>query len=594
MKQSVLRNYYQRELRILREDGAAFAARYPKVAPHLGLKPGQNPDPMVERLLESLAYLTARIRQESEAELPSLAGQILGLMCPSLAAPLPSISVASFEPDYDLVDKLNEDWVVPAGTRLYSNPDDETPVVRWRTAWPLALSPARVTAASLTVMGLKEFGDQEGECAVLRLRLAGLAAGRRVRLFLRGDRFSTFPLHDWVHTSTRRIFLIDDVERPDRQLKALPLPRSFLRPAGLEPEDLVLPGHDQTWAGFRLLQEYFACPERFLFWDLGPWPETDGFAGGQADLILLLTDPPPEGLELKAEMFDPAAVPVINFFERPAEPIHLDHRQVGYPLHPDLRRAGSTEIHSVLSVTALGSGGRSWAVPHYFDRGAGDRESGGLCWQLRLNPSPDEQGTVSTLYLPGGEMDEELTIAARVLCTNRHWAARCGCARLSAETEVPAAPVLAVPPSPQRDPVWTGDERWRLVSNFALAQETLSGPGGLTILKNILDQYAPPGDAYSQRQIAGVTKLSTGLMFHPLRPSADHPLGGLARGLDIDLELDEDAFRGGSPFIFASVLEVFMGLRSSINHLTRLRLFLDSRKGVYHQWPPRCGSRQLL
>jgi type VI secretion system protein ImpG len=293
-------------------------------------------------------------------------------------------------------------------------------------------------------------------------------------------------------------------------------------------------------------------------------------------------------------MFDPAAVPVVNLFERPAEPVRLDHRRESHRLHPDLRRADSTEIHSVLSVTALATGGESFPVPHYFDRDPGRDEAGGLCWQLRLSPSPDERGTVSDLYLLGGEMDEELTLAAQVLCTNRHWATHGGCTRLSAETEIPAAPSLALPPSPQRDPVWTGDERWRLVSNFALAQESLGGSEGLRVLKNILTQYVPPGDTYSQRQIAGVTQLASEIMFHPLRPSADHPLGGLVRGLNIDLELDEDAFRGGSPFIFANVLEVFMGLRSAVNHVTRLRLFLEGRKGIYHQWPPRCGDRPLL
>ncbi|MDR2946938.1 MAG: type VI secretion system baseplate subunit TssF [Candidatus Adiutrix sp.] len=591
MEQSVLRNYYQRELRILREDGAAFAARYPKVAPRLGLAPGQHPDPMVERLLESLAYLTARVRQESEAELPALAGQVLGLMCPSLAAPVPSVSVVSFAPDYALLNKLDGGWAVPAGTALYQEPEGDSPAIRWRTGWPLVLSPARVTAASLASLGLKEFGGEEGECAVLRLRFSGVTPGQTMRLFLKGDRFSTFPLHDWAHSAAHRLFLVDDVERPDRRFIAQPLPREFLRPAGLNPDDLVLPGRGQSWAGFRLLQEYFACPERFLFWELGPWPSMDAFPNGEADLVLLLTEPPPEGLELRPEMFDPAAVPVVNLFERPAEPLRLDHRRSGYPLSADRRRDDSTEIHSLLSVTALAAGGRSFPVPHYADRQPGEE---GLCWQMRLRPAPDERGTRATLFFHGGDMAEEVTIAARALCTNRHWAARRGCGRLSAEAELPAVPTLALPPSPQRDPVWAGEARWRLVGNFALAQESLSGPEGRRALQNILGQYAPPGDAYGQRQIAGVTKLSAEPLFHPLRPSPDCPMGGLARGLNIDLQLDEEAFRGGSPFIFAGVLEVFMGLRSAVNCLTRLRLFLDGRKGVYHQWPPRCGDRQLL
>ena len=599
MEPGTLRNYYQRELKILREDGAAFAGRYPKAAAYLGLASGSPPDPLVERLLESLAYLTARVRQESEAELPSLAARIMDLMCPSLSAPLPSISVVSFEPDRLALKDLSQGWDIPAGTRLYSQAEGYDQPVRWRTAWPLTLTPARVSAVSQAAMSLKQYGGEGGECALLRLRVEGLnpAGGQTLRLFLRGDRFSTFPLHDWVHSATRRLFVVDDADQPNRDYQSLSLPRNFLRPAGLDPDDLILPGRDQSWAGFRLLQEYFTCPERFLFWELGPWPNLTGLADaeGRVDLVMLMTEPLPGNLQLEPQMFDPAAVPVINLFERLAEPIHLDHRRGSYLIHPDIRRPESTEIHSVLSVTALASGGRSFELPSYFNRDReGGQEAEGLCWQIKRGPSPREDGTVTTLYVQGGEMDEELTLSVRTLCTNRHQAHLRPAGELSAEIEIPARPRLVLPPTPQRDPARGADDRWRLVSNFALAQEALSGPEGLTTLRNILRLYAPPGDAYAQRQIAGILRLETELMFHPLRPSADHPMGGLVRGLSINLELDDDAFLGGSPFIFANVLEVFMGLRSAINHVTQLRLFLDERKGVYHQWPPRCGQRPLL
>ena len=47
--------YYQRELTYLRKMGAAFAARYPKVASRLELGADECADPQVERLLEGFA-----------------------------------------------------------------------------------------------------------------------------------------------------------------------------------------------------------------------------------------------------------------------------------------------------------------------------------------------------------------------------------------------------------------------------------------------------------------------------------------------------------------------------------------------------------
>ena len=54
--------YYERELTYLREMGAQFAEKYPKIAARLMIEESkESEDPHVERLLEAFAFLAARV-----------------------------------------------------------------------------------------------------------------------------------------------------------------------------------------------------------------------------------------------------------------------------------------------------------------------------------------------------------------------------------------------------------------------------------------------------------------------------------------------------------------------------------------------------
>ncbi|HEX9593485.1 MAG TPA: type VI secretion system baseplate subunit TssF, partial [bacterium] len=82
--------YYQDELAFLREMGEEFAAAHPQVA-HMLAAHGTDPD--VERLLEGFAFLTGRIRQKLDDELPEITHTLMGLLWPHYLRPIPAMSV---------------------------------------------------------------------------------------------------------------------------------------------------------------------------------------------------------------------------------------------------------------------------------------------------------------------------------------------------------------------------------------------------------------------------------------------------------------------------------------------------------------------
>ena len=65
-----LLRFYNDELAYLREDARAFGEEHEAVAGRLGLKTPTDPDPYVERLLEGVAYLGARVQLKIADQYP--------------------------------------------------------------------------------------------------------------------------------------------------------------------------------------------------------------------------------------------------------------------------------------------------------------------------------------------------------------------------------------------------------------------------------------------------------------------------------------------------------------------------------------------
>ena len=588
---------YQEELRSLREDAVRFAARNPGMARQLGLSPDTMPDPLVDRLLESCAWLTARVRADAQTRLPLVSHSLLGLLYPQFVSPVPSIGVAAFSPNPAGVAGLTEGFYVPSGTPIHSL-DEDGDALRWRTAWPLTLHPAQVERAEILPSASWMPASACGVPGVLRLRVSGVAglplsdfALPSLRLYLGGSRFSSFPMYEWALSACRDVIIVDDADA--KKPKTLSLGRGALRPVGFGAGELLFPESLYAHPGYQLLQEYFAYPEHLLFWeltDIGRRRELGKLAF--FDLLLPVDAPPPEKVD--ARLFQTCATPVVNLSERLAEPVRVTHERASYLLVPDMRRQQSMEIHSVLRVDAL-EGGERMPVTPYFSLAEDADNPPTRYWLLRRKPSPDGVGTdVFLSFKEAGHLEKARpwVASARVLCTNRHRAAkRWQQGALTRDTDMPVSAIrFCGPPSQQHDPPMFGGELWKLVSHLSLHHLSLTGPDAECVLRELLKLYSPHGDAFSQRQIAGVQELSGQTTILPLRKAP----GSAVRGTRFYLTLDEAAFRGGSAFLFASVLDVFFGLYANVNTFTQLKLMTLGRKGVWYSWPPRSGVRPLL
>ena len=94
-----LLRYYNLELQHLHEMGAEFAQEFPKIAARLGMNGLEVADPYVERLIEGVGFMAARVQLKLDAEFPRFTQALLEIVHPHFLAPTPSMVVAQIAPD---------------------------------------------------------------------------------------------------------------------------------------------------------------------------------------------------------------------------------------------------------------------------------------------------------------------------------------------------------------------------------------------------------------------------------------------------------------------------------------------------------------
>jgi type VI secretion system protein ImpG len=114
---------------------------------------------------------------------------------------------------------------------------------------------------------------------------------------------------------------------------------------------------------------------------------------------------------------------------------------------------------------------------------------------------------------------------------------------------------------------------------------------GADALREILDLYNPNDSAETRSMIDGIASVRSRRVVG--RVPGDSR-GGFCRGVEVTIRFDEARFAGSGVFLFAAVLERFLGLYCSINSFTKLIATTHQREGVLRKWSPRAGETVLL
>ena len=214
------------------------------------------------------------------------------------------------------------------------------------------------------------------------------------------------------------------------------LAKTAIQPVGFSDSEGLLPYPDSSFIGYRLLTEYFAFPEKFMFFDLsGIADRIPQQCTNRLEFYIYLSDSDVE-LEhnVSVDTFQLGCVPAVNLFEHRADPIKLDHTSVEYEVVADARRPDGYEIYSIESVNASSSsGGVETYLPLYGIRHDDQSRDNHTYWfssrrHAKLgNHLRDEASDVFVSLADinfNPDMPDDRTLSLNTVCSNRNQPAR--------------------------------------------------------------------------------------------------------------------------------------------------------------------------
>lgn len=625
-------SYYNDELKFIREMSGEFARDFPKVAGRLSLDPtGQDEcaDPFVERLLEGVAFLTARVRQKQDSEFPRWTQAFFESVYPTYPNPLPSMGVVKISPKLNEAD-LAAGMQLPKGTAFRSklNPGEKTACI-FKTAHDVSLYPLSIDSAdyydrTLDQLGLKDTHLADVSAAVkLNFSSTGGADGERVPmsefeldaldLHLCGSGDIPFRIFGYLMSQAERILI-----RPvgGGLGSEVVLTADCFSPIGMARDEALLPLDARVFEGYRLLREYFACPKRFLFARLSGLSEALSGMDGTGFEVLFLMGKTDDYVQkhIDVDNFDLFCVPVINLFEKRLDRIDLTYSKHEYIVVADKTKPYDFEIFSISAVQGIGRTSLDSRMFYPFYRVTDRMNDADAFFTTRrevrhLSGSEEQYGRKSTylgsqlfLSLVDGQQNHLETslrqLSVQALCTNRHLPLAMSRGEGSdSDFEVEQDLVEKIcflgSPTVPRDAQDEGTLLWRMINHLHSNYHSIlddnvsqSGQG----LRDMLGLFAEAIDVDLLKQIEALVEVETRPItrrFHTEGPAS------FVRGQEIKLIFDERIFGDSGIYILGQLIAEFLRRYVMINSFVETVL-VSKQRGEIKRWKPKTGSKTIL
>lgn len=604
--------YYEKELAYIRQMGAEFAKEHPKIAGRLGISTDTIEDPHVSRLIESFAYLNARIQHKLDDDFPEISDALLATLFPHYQRPIPSMAIVQLVPNQD---QLQASYTLPAQTVLETE-QFQGENCRFTTVYDTELLPLSVTDASLVGRPFATPGANavRGAGGVLRLRLQTFNDAinihklrpNRLRFYLKGQPQHIHPLYEMILNESQQLVIATS----DSDTNPVFVGKNAIKAVGFCDTQSLLPYPASSFSGYRLLNEFFIFPEKFMFIDIeGIANHIPARTTTELNLYFYLNRSEVE-LEhnVNKNTFALGCTPIVNLFSHKADPIKIEHTELEYQIIPDARRPKGYEIYSIDNVVASSAAGiQETFLPFYgLKHEHLDLKTQSFWFAARrhakLGYSQRDEGTDLFLSLVdlnfNPNLPEDRTLLIEATCSNRDLPAKLPFNLDQPKLQcVNAAPpcekirCLTQPTAAIRPPLRDG-ARWRLLSHLNLNYLSITGSDNAKdALKEILRLYDFKDSSATRALIDSIQSLKARGVNAPLNIDGRTTL---CRGTEIEIEIDDANFTGSSSFLFATVLENFFGLYCSINSFTRLLVKRKNKEGYLKKCPPRAGEKTLL
>ncbi|MFX0209886.1 MAG: type VI secretion system baseplate subunit TssF [Candidatus Hodarchaeota archaeon] len=613
-----IKKYFEREYNFLQQEGEKFAEKHQGIAGELRMSQRHRKDPFVERLFEAFAFLAGRIHEKLDDDFPEITGGLLEQLFPHFLRPFPSCAILEARP---IARTLTKPVLVKRGCEV------QTPPGRYQVKYKVTASPrekARIiektepaefifrTTQDMMVrpMELKSVRVEDlpdaNSALVLKIHphrnvdYESLVLDR-LTLFLHGSDYLRYTLLLYLtkYVSGLHVREIAGDTSNFHEIKPFKIGIPGLSDELDEDteEFSIIPYARQTFSGYRLLQEYFAFPQRFFFIGIEGLNSFSASKDGHPFEIKinfnrsLSAECKPTNKDLLLH-----CTPIVNLFDRPTEEIIVDQRLPEYYILPDGDRRKSREIYSVKQVTGVSEDKlqqyQYLPVTSYDILDTSDPQYDyKRFFSVVTRPI---KGDMAETYIRifGSSMEEDpfpketLSIGNAILTNGFLPAKYLEANSINQPINFPEgieASNLTTPTNvfqcPNRQ-----NYLWTLISHLTLSYTTLADA---EIFRSILSLYnwSEEDSNKEKKKIQAITKI------HP--PSTRYILRGqgLIRGIEFKIEIDETQFENGEGDIqlFGTVINRFLSQYVTINSFAILSI-IETGSNRRHTWHPKLGK----
>ena len=595
--------YYEKQLQEFSQQSREFANKYPKIAQRLSLNQEQIDDPHIERLIQAFSLISARIDKKLNDSYQIFTRSIFEVMFPQYLKPFPACSIVSFE-DVNKIKQLSNAHRIPKNTSLKSK-SVRGVQCEYRTVQNVTLLPIALKAVNFKTHPSAHIHLNRNATLILDFEIFNhqlkLLQQHQLPIYL--DAISSFPLQvmDQIFKSETQF----SIKIHDQEFK-IPNPFELL---GFTEEESLLPVDQHTHHAYRLLLEYFCFPDKFSFLNLNMdflnqvEPDTSNFEL-HLHFKMNLNDQAAirNYSELDLANFKLFTTPVINLFEKQAEPQKINHQRLEYSLISDAHHPEYYQVYSVSEMNLIREKSDKeqfahqvlpfFAMSHYRHEGAqfyyhlqpeiASTQKNDLKFSL-ISKSLEPQNTFSDF------------ISTRLLCCNRDLPYESYNKDQNAlslnDSQLARRGVLLKRPSLPYIFKQSQKEQWRIISHLCLNNLSLMKGDAVTHLKELLELYNLPASKENQQMIEAIQSIDFSLSQKLL----DHkPFPLFVRGVSAKVKMNNEAFRGSSLYVFVQLLNHIFNLKVQMNSYVEMVVIDAATEQEVYQCVQNVGGKKLL
>ncbi|WPY01670.1 TssF-like type VI secretion system baseplate subunit (plasmid) [Candidatus Trichorickettsia mobilis] len=582
-------SYYKNELESLHREIKGFTDSHPT----LGAGAAHNilDNPHVALLIETFSLLHANLNLKLEESFIEFISNLFNILYPHYNSPIPSMAIIEIKPS----DKAKAPFYLPKGKILELGRNSKESC-NFQTCYEATILPVQVTKAychdSTTHNNIGNLNAKN----LLSIHLAALNKTEfnklnlnKLRFFIQGSQELKYAIYQVIVTQVLTITIAD----PDNNDNYIILDKDCIKKVGFAEEENIFPANPNSFIGYRLITEFSAFPDKFLFFDVNLTNSNNliNFTNN-IELHFYLGSTKLQNL-VSANNFVLNTVPIINLSTVESDPISLSGNNIEYPIIIDHKAPESYEIYSIEKATLVSKEVEKQGFALWNTDYRRNYENSNLFWYStsRKKLINENVGKKTELYI--SIIDKDLSFIEEskqycyleVKCFNNNLPYTIysnGITKFTfADHTLPINNIdCLIKPNRANNPLKDEAQKWDMIAHMSPHYlNIMNDTYGKSLLKQLLSMYDFNINNINKLIIENIINVKIREVVKKIKIDKSYQF---CKGKVIELYFNELPLPEGVVLLFLSVLEYLLAAYCSINSFTQLVAQNNKNQIIYH------------